>query len=116
VKGEFIMRRFALVIAAAGLVTLTACGTTVTGRAVPAQAGTVTDLSYLVSSRTAAEHTVHFTYAASTNLPVRVGFSENVTRAGTTTKLTVNMTYTQWGAPVRIQAPPADQIGPLPAH
>ncbi len=265
------MRRFALVIAAAGLVTLTACGTTVTGRAVPARAGTVTDLSYLVSSRTAAEHTVHFTYAASTsaggitgtgqaeftpgrvalqmdvttpigaigmvlagdrlylklpqslvptakpwigvdpngtdqaskalaaivseeqantdpsktltqiqsagtitrtsadqvdgqpathyvisvntakllaspavtpqlrqlvsgsgvtmpativydvwinstNLPVRVGFSENVTRAGTSTKVTVDMTYTQWGAPVHIQAPPADQIGPLPSH
>jgi hypothetical protein len=68
VKGEFIMRRFALVIAAAGLVSLTACGTTVTGRAVPAHAGTVTDLSYLVASRTAAEHTVHITYDATTSI------------------------------------------------
>jgi len=86
VKGEFIMRRFALVIASAGLVTLTACGTTVTGRAVPAHANTVTDLSYLVASRTAAEHTVHITYDATTSI-------------GELTK-----------------APPADQIGALPAH
>jgi hypothetical protein len=42
-----------LVVAAVSLVTLTACGTTVTGKAVPARTSTVTDLSYLVSSQTA---------------------------------------------------------------
>jgi hypothetical protein len=59
---------------------------------------------------------VYDVWINSTNLPIRVAFTENVTRAGTATKVTVDMTYTQWGAPVRIQAPPADQIGPLPTH
>jgi hypothetical protein len=257
------------VLVAAALVTLTACGTTVTGKAVPTRTGTVTDLSYLVSSQTATAHTVHITYAASTpagnlsgtgqaeftpgkvalqmdvttpigaigtvligdklylripggvahtgkpwigvdpngtdpasralaaivsqeqanadpsrtlaqirtagtitrtskdqvdgqptthyvisvdtaklmaskavtpqlrqlvsgsgvrmpatigydvwinsaNLPVRISFSENV--AGSTTKTAITMTYRQWGAPVSIQAPPADQVGALPTH
>ncbi len=265
------VRKFAFVLIA--LVTLTACGTTVSGRAVPVRSNTVTDLSYLVSSQTATKHTVHITYDASTsigeltgtgqveftsgkvalqmdvttpdgalgmvlvgdtlylripgsvahtgkpwisvdpngtdpaskalaalvseeqanadpsktlaqiqsagtitqtssdqvdgqpathyvisvntaklmaskavtpqlrqlvsgsgvqlpatigydvwlnsaNLPVRVSFSEQVTvsRTGRTTKFVVNMTYSQWGAPVSIQAPPADQVAALPSH
>jgi hypothetical protein len=48
----------------------------------------------------------------SDNLPVRIAFSENVAGA----KTSITMTYRQWGAPVSIQAPPADQIGALPGH
>ena len=50
------------------------------------------------------------------NLPVRFTYSENVTVRQATTKFTVDMTYTGWGQPVTIQTPPADQVGPLPAH
>jgi hypothetical protein len=46
------------------------------------------------------------------NLPVRFTVTEVV--SGQQIAITAN--YTDWGRPVSIQAPPADQVGPLPTH
>jgi hypothetical protein len=53
----------------------------------------------------------------SAELPVKFAFVEpvNVPGGGAQT-VTVSMTYTNWGQPVDIQAPPADQIGSLPGN
>lgn len=57
----------------------------------------------------------HFTeilWLNSDNLPVKTTVSEKV--AGQ--QVSVVATYTDWGGPVDITAPPADQVGPLPTH
>lgn len=57
----------------------------------------------------------HFTevmWLNSDNLPVKFTLTEKV--AGQ--QVHVTATYTDWGGPVDITAPPADQIGPLPTH
>lgn len=62
--------------------------------------------------------TTYDVWINSANLPVRLAFSETtaVGRTGARTTIAVDITYTDWGKPVTIQAPPADQIGPVPTH
>jgi hypothetical protein len=52
----------------------------------------------------------------SANLPVRLSFSEKVTIKGKSTQIATTMTYSDWGQPVSIQVPAADQVGPLPSN
>lgn len=50
----------------------------------------------------------------SAELPVKLVLVEPVSTQGTGTQtVTVSMTYTDWGAPVDIEAPPSDQVGSL---
>jgi hypothetical protein len=52
------------------------------------------------------------------SLPVRLAFTETVTAPKSTTpqKVSMNMEYTDWGQPVTINAPAADQVGPMPGR
>jgi hypothetical protein len=51
------------------------------------------------------------------NLPVRLDFTETVStsKSAAPQKVTMTMRYTDWGAPVSITAPAANQVGPLPS-
>jgi hypothetical protein len=52
----------------------------------------------------------------SQNLPVKFTMTEPVqTQQGSQT-ISVTMTFTDWGQPVTITAPPADQVGPMPTN
>jgi hypothetical protein len=66
-------------------------------------------------SASGAKLPAHMNYVMwlnSTNLPVK--FTLNETVSGQQIAVTAN--YTDWGQPVSITAPPADQVGPLPTH
>jgi hypothetical protein len=53
----------------------------------------------------------------SDNLPVKFSLKENVTIKGSAPQqVAIVGTYTDWGKPVDISAPPASQVGPLPSH
>jgi hypothetical protein len=71
-------------------------------------------LRQLVGS-TGAKLPPHLNYVMwlnSGSLPVRFTLTETV--SGQQIAITAN--YTDWGQPVSIEAPPADQVGPLPTH
>jgi hypothetical protein len=52
----------------------------------------------------------------SDNLPVQFKVAETITTTQSATPQTIDITtnYTEWGQPVTITAPAADQVGPLP--
>jgi hypothetical protein len=53
----------------------------------------------------------------SDNLPVKFSMDEKVTVKGSAPQqVSVTGTYTDWGKPVDISAPPASEVGPLPSH
>lgn len=56
------------------------------------------------------------TWINSDNLPVKLDINEVISIQGRTIPVTVDMTYTDWGAPVTITVPSPDEVGPLPAH
>jgi len=55
-------------------------------------------------------------WISSDNLPAKMDLTEDLTVRGNAVHVSVDMTYSDWGAPVSITAPPADQVGPLPGH
>lgn len=52
----------------------------------------------------------------SDNLPAKMDLTENLTVRGHAVNVTIDMTYTDWGAPVNITVPSPDEVGPLPGH
>lgn len=61
-------------------------------------------------------HMDYQVWVNSDNLPVQLKVTETVTAPQLSTPQTVAMTmnYTDWGQPVSITAPAADQVGPMP--
>jgi hypothetical protein len=61
-------------------------------------------------------HLNYTVWVNSANLPVKFSLTENVSLQGQPKQVTIAGTYTDWGKPVDITAPAADQVGPLPSH
>jgi hypothetical protein len=61
-------------------------------------------------------HVPYTVWVNSNDLPVKFSLTENVTVQGQAKQITVTGTYTDWGKPVTITAPAADQVGPPPSH
>ncbi|HEX5404460.1 MAG TPA: hypothetical protein VFX16_19410 [Pseudonocardiaceae bacterium] len=57
-------------------------------------------------------HMNYVMWINSSSLPVRFTLTETISGQ----QVNLEMNYTDWGQPVSIQAPPADQVGPLPTH
>jgi hypothetical protein len=80
---------------------------------------TITPQTRQVLDSSGAKLPAHVDYDLSlnsANLPVRLSFSENVTAKGKSTQIATTMTYSDWGQPVSIQVPAADQVGPPPSN
>jgi hypothetical protein len=67
----------------------------------------------LSSAAASLPPTIDYTmWLNSQNLPVKLTTSEKMASQ----QINVTVTYSDWGQPITITPPPADQIGPLPTH